>query len=1340
MSSHASMNRIYRLVFNAATGMYVAVAETAKGRGKAGRSASAAMLAALTAIGGVGGLSTAGAQNVLPTGGVVASGSASISQTSSAMTVNQTTSSAILNWQSFSIGAANSVRFNQPSASSIALNRVIGNSASEILGSLSANGKVMLVNQNGILMGAGAQVDTGGFLASTLNIKDSDFLAGRYIFDIANNTGGTAGNIINNGRINTPSGYAVLIAPQVTNNGFIAARAGTVAIGAGNKVSLDMVGDGLISLKVDQAALNAAIVNTGTLQANGGTVLLKASSANALFDTVINSTGIIRADSIANVNGRIILDGGSTGITEVTGEITARGLNAGETGGSISVLGDKVGLLGSGKLDASGDAGGGTVLLGGNWQGSGIERTASRIIVASNASIDVSATNNGNGGTAVVWSDGRTDMGGSVKATGGANGGNGGNVETSGKVALDLKGRVDIAAPNGTGGQWLLDPNDINITTATTNASVFGPTYQDDASANNATVDAAALGIALTGGATVNVQTSNAGTSGGTGAITVTNAITATGAGTLNLIANGGITVNASISNAAGNALNVGLYAGSNSTVATIATAGSQAGAITTSGSGNISTGGGKVTMVSGSASSLTTGGLIATTGGDVTLNAGGAMAVNGGINVDTGTVRLQSTGALTQGSGVITAANLGVRASNVTLNAARNSITNTAAIRSEGNIFKFTNRSSYAIDTVAADGTLFTAVNGFSAGGSAALMELRNTAGTVSQAAGKTITTHSLWLSGDAAFTLTDTGNAVVILAASTGSGAIKYVNGTALTVGRLTNDNDNVVEGITRAANVSVNTQTGTLTLQQNINAGTAQVRLQAVAGTVNQTGGVITAGALGVKAGGGDVLMGDRSNAASVVALAATGDVQYKSANGYTIGSVSADAPAFSSDLYGIKTNGTGKNITLDTAAGTVAQQSDELNIGTTATGGLELKGNAAYTLTDQFNGVGKLAASTGTGNINYYNRISLEIGTVNTAGISRTGNVTLQTGRSGVITQTAAVAAANLELLGGQAATLTNAGNNIANLSGNTGALSVTNTGALTLGALTTAGALTLNTGGTVSQTGALTQTGGAVNVTATAGTVKLTNTANDVSGTVNLSATAGGVAFVNNNAAGIQVGDITAATSMNSTNAANISNFTASDAALTGVALLQARRGNIERIGATKIVADRAVLVAANRIGGATAADSTLGVRVEGAAGASAREVYLSAGATQTASVFGPTAVPTFYKSLMNGATALPSPLSTTYNGVVAAFGPIAAMSTASSSNTNESARRAQNIAQNQATRLSQPEVRLNPVVRPRVEQANNQLGNDLRNVTRAEPITIPSCAPGAAREAAAGQC
>ncbi|MBC7648865.1 MAG: hypothetical protein H7197_07105, partial [Vitreoscilla sp.] len=377
---------------------------------------------------------------------------------------------------------------------------------------------------------------------------------------------------------------------------------------------------------------------------------------------------------------------------------------------------------------------------------------------------------------------------------------------------------------------------------------------------------------------------------------------------------------------------------------------------------------------------------------------------------------------------------------------------------------------------------------------------------------------------------------------------------------------------------------------------------------------------------------------------------------------------------------------------------------------------------------------------------------------------TGNVKLELINSqGGISQsgTGLITAANLDLTNNNRATTLNLSNNITSLSGSNGTLSLTNTGALALGALTVRGGLTLNTGGTVSQTGALTQTSGIVNVTATAGTVKLTNSANNVSGTVNLSAAAGGVAFVNNNATGISEGNITAATSINTTNAASIANFTASEAALTGVVLLQALQGDIFNSGGNKIVADRAVLVAANRIGGATATDATRGVRVEGAAGASAREVYVSAGATQMASVFGPTAGPTFYNGLMNGATALPSPASVAYNGVTlnplnlnpapapavapalappvsaAAVTPVVAPAP---SNSNDAVRQAQNIAQNQAPRLSRLEPRLNPVVTQGTEQANTQFGNDRRNDTRVEPITIPSCAPGAARPAAAEQC
>ena len=892
--THASINRIYRLVFNAATGMYVAVAETARGRGKAGRS-SAALLAAVAALGS----SAAFAQGVLPTGGVVASGSATISQTSSAMTVNQSSQAAILNWQSFSIGAANSVRFNQPSVSSVALNRVIGNSASEILGSLSANGKVILVNQNGILMGSGAQVDTGRFMASTLNIKDSDFLAGRYIFDIANNTGGVAGNIINNGRINTPSGYTVLMAPSVTNNGYIAARAGTVAIAAGNKVSLDMVGDGLISFNVNQAALNAAVVNTGTIQANGGQVLIKASSANALFDTVINSTGIIRADSIANVNGRIILDGGATGVTQVSGEISAKGSNTGETGGSIAVLGDKVGLFNGAKLDASGDAGGGTVLVGGNWQGGGSERTASRTIVASGATIDVSATGNGNGGTAVVWADGRTDMDGSIKATGAGNG-SGGNVETSGKRQLALQGSVNVNGGNtGKGGQWLLDPDNITISNAVSSNLAGGATpFEALNNGNDAIVNAASLGAAITSGATVNVVTNS--TTDSLGSITVNSAVTAAGAGTLNLVANRDIDVNAAISSSGAAAMNVNFYAGAGSTgLATIANVGTSVGRVTINAA--INTNGGKFTSIDPNAFYITNLGTVntssATGGGDVTIKSDFSVNVDGSINVGStasgGTIRLQAP--VISGRGTVIGRNLAAKTNvadgQISL-VGIHGITGTVALDATGDVF-FKNATSYEIGQVTGDGILTSAVSGITARANTFQpgdVTLWNTvaATTVSQAVGASgvITAPGkMLIVGASNYMLTNTGNNFTNLA---GNG---YGDKSVVTAGPM------VVSGSSMSGNnITLATMAGDITIGALMSV-TNTLRIQAAGAVTQSSTANINADALGVR--GTSVNLSTAENqltgTSSILAInASTGVASFNGTySAFKVGDVAADS---------------------------------------------------------------------------------------------------------------------------------------------------------------------------------------------------------------------------------------------------------------------------------------------------------------------------------------------------------------------------------------------------------------------------------------------------------------
>ena len=269
--------------------------------------------------------------NTLPSGGQVTAGSAVISTSGSNMQIEQSSDKAILNWQTFSIGPAASVNFRQPNASSVALNRVLGNNPSEIFGRLTANGQVFLVNNSGVLFAPGASVDVGSLFATTLSINDQDFLAGRYQFY----NPGNSGSVVNQGTIITANGYTALAGPQVRNDGLILAHAGTVALAAGDRVSLDMVGDGLIRVNVDQAALNALAINTGRIEADGGTVVLTARSANALLDTVINTSGVVRANGLIERDGEIVLDAGPNGGIRVTGATLAT--HVGVSGGSLHV-------------------------------------------------------------------------------------------------------------------------------------------------------------------------------------------------------------------------------------------------------------------------------------------------------------------------------------------------------------------------------------------------------------------------------------------------------------------------------------------------------------------------------------------------------------------------------------------------------------------------------------------------------------------------------------------------------------------------------------------------------------------------------------------------------------------------------------------------------------------------------------------------------------------------------------------------------------------------------------------------------------------------------------------
>ena len=345
-----------------------------------------------------------------------------------AVIVNQSTSSAVINWNTFNIRANESVRFNQPSASSVALNRVTGGlgpseimglehvqhprqreralqsaepssvalnrvtgglGPSEIMGTLTANGRVFIINRDGILFGPGSVVNTAGFLATTNDIKNADFMAGRYNFNIP---GRPDASIVNQGRITaTSGGFAALVAPGVRNSGTITATLGTVALASGNSFTLDMYGDKLITLAVGDSIANKVIdvatgrplkslvsnTKSGTLSANGGRVELTAAAARAVVDSVINTKGVIRADSIGRHNGMIVLNAATGGskpagapaqTIKLAGTISAAGRHRGTTGGTIVVSGEHI-KVANAKIDASGRRGGGKILIGGDWGG-----------------------------------------------------------------------------------------------------------------------------------------------------------------------------------------------------------------------------------------------------------------------------------------------------------------------------------------------------------------------------------------------------------------------------------------------------------------------------------------------------------------------------------------------------------------------------------------------------------------------------------------------------------------------------------------------------------------------------------------------------------------------------------------------------------------------------------------------------------------------------------------------------------------------------------------------------------------------------------------------------------
>ena len=645
--------------------------------------ASLFSLLGLFACGGEAWAGGAVAANATPTGGTIVGGSGAISQNGANTTIVQKSQMLALNWQSFNVGANASVLFKQPSFTSVALNRILDQNPSQIFGHVNANGQIFLINTHGIIFGAGSQMNVGGLVASTLDLTPSDFLANHFNLDAH---GGSAG-IVNHGTIEAASGGSVsLIGGQVENDGVILANYGHINLDGADRAVLDFDGDGLINVQVTgalQKRLNAdeaAVSNKGKLQADSGTVVLQASAAKDLFTNLVNNTGVVSAGGISTRGGKVqlIASGGNT-VTSGTIDVS------GAEGGSVQVLSDQdVGVTGN--INASGTQGGGSIRVGGGYQGGEGLQTANATYVAPTATLNADATQGGNGGSVVVWGNQVNNFYGSISARGGALGGDGGLVETSSHDGLNAQGNVDASAAHGKAGTWLLDPYDVTISNGTTNNITTGGTtgnvtYTANGSSSvikNSTIDAA-----LTGGTNVFVFTDTAANGGGTGNITVSNPIVAAGAGSLYLQAVGSIFVNANIYGDGSHPLNLYLwanYGGAAQGTSYVSNAACPACQVVI----------GKSASATIDTTSTSTNGTVDIETGDAS-NAGGALLLGQSSNnvaINAGTLTVNTTGVTqtTHGGGVNVAnATLNAGAGAVSLINTNNNFTGTVSLTNSG-------------------------------------------------------------------------------------------------------------------------------------------------------------------------------------------------------------------------------------------------------------------------------------------------------------------------------------------------------------------------------------------------------------------------------------------------------------------------------------------------------------------------------------------------------------------------------------------------------------------------------------------------------------------------------
>lgn len=376
-----------------------------------------------------------------PVNGQVVSGNANITQNSNTTIINQSSDKAIINWDSFNVGHNETVKFNQLNSNSIVLNRVTNGLPTSIYGNILANGNVFLLNSAGILIGKGAVVNTGSFLATTGSITNENFLKGNYVFNNATNS------VINNGTIKVKdSGYAVLLGKQVENNGYIHSRLGKIVLSSGESFRLDMSGNNLIGVAIDKKAVDAYTNNTGTLEGEGATIIMSSASASDVIKNAVNNTGVINASSISYSGGHVILGASGSGVSN-TGSIDVSSQTS--NGGSVDIKGKDI--ENNGKILANGNAGDIDI------------RATENLVLGNNSYISASANGYLNAGHIDLISEKYATAHKNSLTFAKAEYGKGGFIEFSGYKSLNALGKFSTLSTYGVSGEFLLDPSDMFI-------------------------------------------------------------------------------------------------------------------------------------------------------------------------------------------------------------------------------------------------------------------------------------------------------------------------------------------------------------------------------------------------------------------------------------------------------------------------------------------------------------------------------------------------------------------------------------------------------------------------------------------------------------------------------------------------------------------------------------------------------------------------------------------------------------------------------------------------------------------------------------------------------------